>query len=308
MSPRRRAPREAGRKTRCRGIVPACRSCYLRSTEHRSRIRRRGLSGRQARRSHARSASEKPAQSTKAAIWPAGFLNLQKTGNPSLYLRSIGSVFSAKYLLQPSFVVQHAPMEPVCAASEDDKCEPGPKCQREAQHEDQMSEIHRIACETIWALRDYPLWRDVHAGSATGTRQPIAADVQILQVSPDKQRHAPGYEGQSALVKSKLEDDHDQRAQDESLHRRSPEPVKSSVASRFQFFLHQPAARTLGVTQGEAPPAPAAVLPTQTLAHHLAAGECCTAGFRVCLLRVQQHEFEACDRVSGVNPAPEARG
>src|SRR5258705_6750832 len=146
-------------------------------------------------------------------------------------------------------------MEPVCAANEDDKCEPGPKCQREAQNEDQMSEIHRIACETIGALRDYPLWRDVHAGSAPGTRQSIATDVQILQVSPDKQRHAPRYEDQSALAKSKLEDDHDQRAQDESLHRRSPEPVKSSVASRSQFFLHQPVGRTSVVTQGDAPPA-----------------------------------------------------
>src|SRR5215470_15962918 len=103
-----------------------------------------------------------------------------------------------------------------------------------------MSEIHRIACETIGALRDYPLWQDVHAGTTTGTRQPIAADVQILQVFSNKQGRAPGYEDQSTLVKSKLEDDHDQRAQDESLHRRSPEPEKRSVASHFQFFLHQP--------------------------------------------------------------------
>src|SRR6266849_1795856 len=222
-----------------------------------------------------------PAQSTKAAIWPARFLKLQKTGNPSLHLCSIGSVFGSKYLLQPNFVVQHAPMEPVCAASEDDKCEPGPKCQREAQHEDQMSEIHRIACETIGALRDYPLWWDVHAGSAPGTRQSIAADVQILQVSPDKQRHAPRYEDQWTLAKSKLEDDHNQRAQDESLHRRSPEPVKSSVASRLQFLLHQPVDGTLSCDSRRRTAGPAAVLPAQTLAHHLAAGECRTAGFRV---------------------------
>jgi len=35
--------------------------------------------------------------------------------------KAAGSVFDAKYLLQSHFVVQHAPMEPVCAASEDDK-------------------------------------------------------------------------------------------------------------------------------------------------------------------------------------------
>src|SRR5258708_34334028 len=73
-----------------------------------------------------------------------------------------------------------------------------------------MSEIHWIACETVWALRDYQLRRDVHAGGALRTRQPIAADAQILQVSPDKQR-APGYEHQSTSVKCKLEDDHDQQ-------------------------------------------------------------------------------------------------
>src|SRR5262245_27814936 len=108
-------------------------------------------------------------------------------------------------------------MEPPGAANKDDKGEPGPECHREPEHEDQMPEVHRIACETVWALGDHPLWRDVHAGGAARTRQPIAADAQILQVSPEQQRHAPGYKNQSTLVNGKLESNHDQRAHDESL-------------------------------------------------------------------------------------------
>ena len=75
-----------------------------------------------------------------------------------------------------------------------------------------MPEIHRIASEAIWTLRDDPLWRNIHSCAAAGARQPIAADAQILQVSPDKQRYTPGYERQSTSMECKLEDDHDQRA------------------------------------------------------------------------------------------------
>src|SRR5258708_40171028 len=90
-----------------------------------------------------------------------------------------------------------------------------------------MSEIHWIACETVWALRDYQLRRDVHAGGALRTRQPIAADAQILQVSPDKQR-APGDEHQSTSVKCKLEDDHDQQ----HVHSRQARAITKAAQAR----------------------------------------------------------------------------
>lgn len=44
--------------------------------------------------------------------------------------------------------------------------------------------------------------------------QPIAPDAQAPQVSPLKLRQAPWCETSRALVKSKFEDDQDQRAQD----------------------------------------------------------------------------------------------
>src|SRR5262249_47502833 len=109
---------------------------------------------------------------------------LKDSGNPSLHARLVGGVFGAEESFEPLLVEQRAALEPEGAGDQKDQREPRPEGPRKAREEDQVPEIHRIARPAIRALRNDPLGRPVHAGTAAGTRQPIPPHQPVLQVAP----------------------------------------------------------------------------------------------------------------------------
>jgi len=111
------------------------------------------------------------------------------------------------------------------ATREQDQAEPRPEGQRQAEHENEVPEIHRVAGVAIGTARHDPLRRRRHSGPTAALEQPIAADQAVLQIAQASNagptaRPRCGCRATQALVR------HRERTQDEGLHRGAAEPMK----------------------------------------------------------------------------------
>src|SRR5262245_33120196 len=164
----------------------------------------------------------------------------QETWNPALHSPLIIEVARSKHPLQASFILEHTAVKPERASREQDQRKPRGERQRQAQHENQVPEIHRVADVTIRPILHDPIRR--HAKSRTAAAQSTAKppDQQILQISPGEQRKARRHDGELCALPDEFECDDQQRAKNECLHRRPVEPAKQPRASH-------------GVAEGQSP-------------------------------------------------------
>src|SRR5262249_31159036 len=98
------------------------------------------------------------------------------------------------------------------------------------EHEDEMTEVHRVARVTVWAGGDDPVRINIHAPAAAGAGQAIAADQQILQIAPDEQHASPRHEHQRAAPQYELGGDDREWAEQERLPRCLDQPSQHSKA------------------------------------------------------------------------------
>src|SRR6195256_3604916 len=159
-------------------------------------------------------------------------LVLKHSGYPSLHARFVGDVVRAKKLLEPCFILQHAAMEPDRAAREYEQPKPRPQSDRQPEQENEMPEIHRIACETIGPCFENSFRRHVHAGAAAGTRLAVAPDQVILCVPPPQEQQAkkqrpapPRTKNRRPPPPQQFECRDGKRTENKRLHRRAAEPT-----------------------------------------------------------------------------------
>src|SRR5262249_51496207 len=155
----------------------------------------------------------------------------QETWNPALPPPLIIEVSAPEHLLKARFVLEHPAVEPKRACGEQKERKPRDERDRQAQHENQVAEIHRVADITIRPVLHDAIWRNAKSRTAAAHSIAKTPDQHILQISPGEQHKSRGFDGERSALPRELECDHKQRAQNESLHRRPLEPAKQSRAS-----------------------------------------------------------------------------
>src|SRR5262245_21146822 len=155
----------------------------------------------------------------------------QQTWDPALHPPLIIEISSPEHLLKTRFVLEHTAVKPKRACGEQDQREPRGERHRQAQHENQVPEIHRVANVTIRPGLDDAIRRHPKSGTAAAHAIAKTPDQQILQISPGEQHKSLWLDGELSVLPHELECDHKQRTKNECLHRRSAEPAKQSRAS-----------------------------------------------------------------------------
>src|SRR5262249_7397934 len=84
------------------------------------------------------------------AAFPPGIgTRSQQTWDPAFHPPLIIAVSGSKHLLKARFVLEHTAVKPESARGEQDQRKPRGERQRQAEHENQVPEIHRFAYVTI---------------------------------------------------------------------------------------------------------------------------------------------------------------
>src|SRR6516225_2990462 len=89
----------------------------------------------------------------------------QQTWDPALHPPPIIAVSRPKLFLKARLVLEHTAVKPERASGEQEQRKPRGERQRQAQHENQVPEIHRVAHVTIRSVLHDPIRR--HAKSRT---------------------------------------------------------------------------------------------------------------------------------------------
>src|SRR5258706_4455398 len=112
-----------------------------------------------------------------------------RNSDPSPDASRIGDVRLAEALREAALIAPYTEVEPDGAREGDDRGEPGREDERDADHVDDVPEIHRVARPGIDARTDQSLGRCTgEARSAAAEPDAIAAAQSVLQISPEHHR------------------------------------------------------------------------------------------------------------------------
>jgi len=134
-----------------------------------------------------------------------GRQSLEDARNPAFDPRLVGHIRSPETPFQVSFISQDSSMKPTNVEREERSREPRGKCDRQTEHENQMTEIHRVAQIAVGAGREDVFGRYVNARPTSSVPYAIGARQTVLQVPPYEENRAPGVNDKNAPARSQFE-------------------------------------------------------------------------------------------------------
>src|SRR5437868_976893 len=126
--------------------------------------------------------------------------NSEKTGDPALHAMPIGMVRLAEAGREAALVFEYAEVEPHRSGERDCGREPGLKRERDADHVDDVPEVHGIARPGVDTGIHQALGRRAReAWAAAAETDAIAAAEPVLQIAPQHEDCEPWLHTQRAV-------------------------------------------------------------------------------------------------------------
>src|SRR5581483_599739 len=158
--------------------------------------------------------------------WTRRAARSEQAGDPAPDARLVVEVRLAEALGETALVAEHAELEPDDRVRGDRGRERRAQRQREADEEDDVAEVHRVAAPRERPARDQALGRGVHAGTAAAASDAVPAHEVVLQVAPGEERQIERVDvRRRAAADRELPGDHDRRIQQEGPERRAAETI-----------------------------------------------------------------------------------
>src|SRR5713226_5359109 len=105
---------------------------------------------------------------------------------------------------QSHFVAADAQVKPDRRRDRDQRGEQRFETQRQADKEDDVPRVHRIARVSVWPGQDQTLGRRVETGTAAAAFSAIDAAQAVLQIAPEHQRQKNRLKLKTAMIYQQL--------------------------------------------------------------------------------------------------------